>query len=409
MFWQSTEDPNRPKGLKRPLWNLVRLLWGCCLAGGLLAWIVPPATGAVAAPKAGAALATTDSLISGSSALSSPSGFGTAVVSPDTAAASSNTTLTFTCTAGSGSSADGVELIEVKVHNFQPSDMLQITDSNIPTPTAPGNANFFVGRTSDKSSPETVPVAVCGRGVRPQVVTAATPAITPSSPASPTGKPKVQRAAAGTMTVSPSSVAAARPSTLTFTFTASRAGLRPSGVVALTVPRGWTTPTPKPGIPGYTSTSTGTVLASGRRIRITGAKLAPRHSLTIVYHRATAPPHPGPWEFRARAGSSRTAGAARLTTSLTVLVTAAAVRTSSQLTAPWFTALVVIPGALFAAAAWLLQRRGRLARPASVAAISGRAVPGMTTVRDLGPQEPLIVRIEPHADSVSIRTEEVKR
>jgi hypothetical protein len=96
-------------------------------------------------------------------------------------------------------------------------------------------------------------------------------------------------------------------------------------------------------------------------------------------------------------------------TSPVVMVTAAVIRTSSQLTAPWITALVVVPGALLACAAWFLLRRGRLALPARVAAISRRTVPGMTTVRDLEPGGPLIVRIEPHTGSASIRTEEVKR
>jgi hypothetical protein len=148
---------------------------------------------------------------------------------------------------------------------------------------------------------------------------------------------------------------------------------------------------------------------SGRRIRITGARLAPQHTLTITYHHATPPPHPGHWQFRARAGSSRTAGAARLTASPTVLVTVAAVRASSQLTAPWVTALVVVPGALLASAAWLLQRRARLVRPPRVAASSRRTVPHMVTIRHLGPEAPLVVRIEPHAGSASIRTEEVNR
>ena len=154
----------------------------------------------------------------------------------------------------------------------------------------------------------------------------------------------------------------------------------------------------------------GTVSVIGRRIRITGARLGPQRTLTIVYHHATAPPHPARWEFRARAGSSRAARAARLTSFPTVLVTAAAAAQSpSQLTAGWVTALVVVPGALLASAAWLLQRRGRLARPASVAAISGRTVPGVPIVRVLGPEKPLIVRIEPHAGSASMRTEEVQR
>jgi hypothetical protein len=56
-----------------------------------------------------------------------------------------------------------------------------------------------------------------------------------------------------------------------------------------------------------------------------------------------------------------------------------------------------------------LRRRSRLVLPASVTAISRHTVPSRTTVRDLESKGPLIVRIEPHAGSTSIRTEEVKR
>jgi hypothetical protein len=273
-------------------------------------------------------------------------------------------------------------------------------------PSSAGTSTFTTSEESAKggalaplSSPPLVTVTPTVTASTPP----ATPSPTPSTPGHHGGK-----SAGGTMTVSPGSVPASRASTLTFTFTASHAGLARSGVVALTVPRGWTLPTLRPGTPGYTNASAGTVSVSGRRIRVTRARLAPGHTLTIVYHDATAPAHPSSWEFRARAGSSRAAGVARLAASPVVMVTAATISHAFRLTAPWLIALVVVAGVILASAAALWLRRGPLAPPASVAAIAGRTVPSVTTVRNVGPEASLIVRIEPHDGSSSIRTEELK-
>jgi hypothetical protein len=366
-----------------------------------------------------------------------PDGVGTMTVSPPRVTASAPSHLTFTYTAAgcgvlaggevavrvpsgwtsasatsttssSGSVTVSNSLITVTGATLKPGAVLILHYTGTAPPST-GRSAFPASEESAKGGTLTTLASLPQVRVRPPVVTATTPVIPPSPSASVTRKPPPRHAGADTMTVSPTSVIASRPSTLTFTFMASRAGLAPSGVVALTVPRGWTPPTLKSSAPGYTSASTGKVAISGRKVRVTGARLGPRHTLTIVYHDATAPPHPGPWKFRTRARSSHAAGVARLTTSPVVMVTTAAILSPSPSTAPLATALVVIPGIILASAAWFLLRRGRLVLPASVAAVSGRTVPGVTTVRDLGPDAPLIVRIEPHPGSSSIRTEEAKR
>jgi hypothetical protein len=383
------------------------------------------------------------SLVPPTVAVICPDGVGSMTVSPSTANVSKASSLTFTYTAaGCGVLPGGEVAVAVPPGWSVPATGAGITASSgrvtaspsqitvtgaILKPgqnltlhfagTAPASADLSTFSSSEESAKggKLIPLAsspqvtVTSLATATPSAAATTPLITPSPTASAGGHGPGKSVAAGTMTVSPTSVVASRAGALTFTFTASRAGLTPSGSVVLTVPRGWTTPVPQAHAPSYTSTSAGKVSVSHRRIRITGASIPPRHTLTIVYHYTAAPPHAGNWIFKARAGSSSTTGISRLATSPMVTVTAAAIASSSQLTAPWIVGLVVIPCVLLAAAAWVLQRRARLARPTSVAAVRGRAVPGVMTVRNVGPEAPLIVRIEPHASSVSIRTEEAKR
>jgi hypothetical protein len=80
----------------------------------------------------------------------------------------------------------------------------------------------------------------------------------------------------GSATVTPSSVFAPTPTTLRFTYAAS--ATMTNGVVAVTVPSGWTTPTTS-----NTTASTGSVAATGSTITVSGVTLAPGATLTVTY------------------------------------------------------------------------------------------------------------------------------
>jgi hypothetical protein len=112
-------------------------------------------------------------------------------------------------------------------------------------------------------------------------VSASTPPVSASTP--------VRVDGAGIMTVTPTQVTAARPSTLRFTYTAGRAGLARSGEVTVQVPPGWTAPSQRRGQGGYTSVSAGRLTLAGRRIMATGARLGDGQQLIITYTAGTAP------------------------------------------------------------------------------------------------------------------------
>ncbi len=87
----------------------------------------------------------------------------------------------------------------------------------------------------------------------------------------------------GSMTVSPTSVnVGSTANTLTFTYIASTGGLT-SGEVDIVVPSGWSASSTTPSAAGYTTSTSGTVVASGSTIRVTALTLSGGFTCTIVY------------------------------------------------------------------------------------------------------------------------------
>jgi hypothetical protein len=133
----------------------------------------------------------------------------------------------------------------------------------------------------------------------------------------------------GTMVVSPThAVINSTGNTLTFTYTASVS--ISSGQINIAVPAGWSAPSATGSAPGATTSTCGTVGASGQKIEITGINLIPSNTCTIVYGSkasgpgATAPSTGGTNTFTTQEKSSaggtlRTLG----TGSPNVIVTAA--------------------------------------------------------------------------------------
>jgi hypothetical protein len=204
----------------------------------------------------------------------------------------------------------------------------------------------------------------------------------------------------GTMTVSPATVTASRRSTLTFTYAAPPDGLPPTGAVALAVPRGWTAPTRKRGVPGYTSSSAGTVSVAGRWITVTGTALRPRGTLRITYHAGTAPQSPGQAEFTAIERTSPTARASPVDLAPVLIVAGPAPPGP-----PW---LAVLLGVVFAGTVTVLIsrlfRRRIHRRPGpitEVAVVPNPDPPRVAAVKTTGNEPTLALRIEPHAGTTA--------
>ena len=84
------------------------------------------------------------------------------------------------------------------------------------------------------------------------------------------------------MTVSPTSVLASVPTTLSFTYTAATDGLV-AGSVVVNVPSGWTAPSTSSTHAGYTTASVGTLSVAGQVITVSGLTLSSDSTLTITY------------------------------------------------------------------------------------------------------------------------------
>jgi hypothetical protein len=210
------------------------------------------------------------------------------------------------------------------------------------------------------------------------------------------------------MTVSPLTVTASRRSTLTFTYTAPPGGLQPSGWVTLTVPPGWTAPRAKPpNVSGYTSSTAGTVSVSGRRIKVTGARLAAHRTLKITYRDGSAPRSTGETEFKAFESQSDAARLSPVAPSPVITVTGAAPRPPW----PWRDFLLgAALGAVCATLAALGTRflRKRVPAPATqVATVSHRDPPRVAPIESTGSEPTLVLRIEPRAGP-TVRTLESK-
>ena len=104
----------------------------------------------------------------------------------------------------------------------------------------------------------------------------------------------------GTMIVNPSSEPAATSMTYTFTYQAGSCGAGPGGVVTVTVPPNWTSPSANSGTPGFvTWTGTPQALAQGSMIVVPVGNLEPGTTVTFEYEAAQDPGSAGPYTFDA--------------------------------------------------------------------------------------------------------------
>jgi hypothetical protein len=119
-------------------------------------------------------------------------------------------------------------------------------------------------------------------------------------------QPSSTASGSGTMTVDPATITAGSAgNTLTFTFTA--AGVVNNGKLEVTMPTGWSAPSTTATAAGYTTSTCGTVAASGSNILITAVTLTGNSTCTITYG-STASAGPG-------ATAPATSGTSTFTTS----------------------------------------------------------------------------------------------
>jgi len=276
--------------------------------------------------------------------------------------------------------------------------------------TAPGSATTSTFAAGEQSAGTGKPIALLTSPqvtVRPVATSSPTPSASTGSPSPANGTPGHPRgASAGTMTVSPGTVMAAHPGTLTFTYRAPAHGLARSGEVTLLVPPGWTPPSVTPGNAGHTTSRPGAVAVSGRRITVTGAKLAPGQPLVITYRPTATPPAAGTSVFaasdRAHASNALTALAA----SPSVIV---AGRAPSHLPIQLVLALLAAAGLAAAAAIWFLRHPTGPVPPPNVQALPHSGPPGVVSVQPSRTGATHAVSIEPHPDAPVMTVEETRR
>ena len=103
----------------------------------------------------------------------------------------------------------------------------------------------------------------------------------------------------GTMTVAPSAETAAGSQSLTFTYTAGSCGVGAGGLVAVTVPDGWTSPNTTTGQPGDATWTGGPVSVAGSTITVPVGHLAPGGQVSFAYQMPRAPGSPAGYTFAA--------------------------------------------------------------------------------------------------------------
>jgi hypothetical protein len=268
----------------------------------------------------------------------------------------------------------------------------------------------------------------------------------------------------GTMSVDPSSEPAATSMTYTFTYQAGSCGAGPGGVVTVTVPPNWTSPSASSGAPGFvTWTGTPQAFARGSMIVVPVGNLQPGTTVTFEYEAAQDPGSAGPYAFDAGQAASGEPSQS-LVSSPTLIVTPVVVTTttappssqgttttappssqgttttappSSQgtaTTAPpsgpgtttvapptpgpahpgidWRSILLVVLGLVLVAgtaalAAFRPSRRGWHGTAAgNVRAVPRTGPPPSVAVRDTGDSPALTVRIEPRAGATMTTIEE---
>jgi RHS repeat-associated protein len=194
-------------------------------------------------------------LSSGAVALTVPSGWTAPTTSSGTAGYS---------TASTGTLSVAGQVVTVSGVTLSSAQSLTITygagggAARVTPPTTLGNATFSTEERSSSSG----------------TLTALSSSPIVSVVAPPDGT--------GTMTVSPTSVLASVPTTLSFTYTAATDGLV-AGSVVVNVPSGWTAPSTSSTHAGYTTASVGTLSVAGQVITVSGLTLSSGSTLTITY------------------------------------------------------------------------------------------------------------------------------
>jgi hypothetical protein len=275
---------------------------------------------------------------------------------------------------------------------------------------APGSATTSTFAAGEQSAGTGKPIALLTSPqvrVRPVATSSPTPSASTGSPSPTSGTPGHPRgASAGTMTVSPGTVMAVHPGTLTFTYRAPAHGLARSGEVTLLVPPGWTPPSVTPGNAGYTTSRPGAVAVSGRRITVTGARLAPGQPLEITYRPTAAPPAAGTSVFAASDRAHAVNALTALAASPSVIVAGGA---PFHLPIQLVLALLAAAGLAAAAAMWFLRHpTGPVPLP-TVQALPHPGPPGMVSVQPSRTGATHAVSIEPHPDAPVMTVEETRR
>jgi len=259
----------------------------------------------------------------------------------------------------------------------------------------------------------------------------------------------------GQMTVDPAAETAGSSQTLAFTYTAGSCGVGAGGLVAVTVPGGWTSPSTTAGMPGYATWAGGPVSVTGSMITVPVGQLAPGQRVTFDYDMPQAPGSPAGYTFTAAEQSGADGSLQDLAASPLVTVTLASVTGTTPAggggtattpvaggggvaTTPaargggtvttsvakikgahhgtdWLPIVLLVIGLILAAGA-----SGRLAfrglrhdgHGATVAAdvrtVPHTGPPATVVIRDTGRRPALTVRIEPHASAAVTTIEETR-
>jgi hypothetical protein len=269
----------------------------------------------------------------------------------------------------------------------------------------------------------------------PTPVTVSAPPVTVTCPA----------AGLGTMQVDPASVPATTSRSFTFTYTAGSCGAGPGGVVTVTVPPGWTSPSVSTGTPGFvTWTGPSPLSVSGSTIVVPVGNLETGTVVTFEYDAAQDPASVGAYTFAAgqdAAGEPSQPLASPPTVTVTPVGPAstspsagggggATTSPPGNSTAPssgqgtatptgtahlpidWrpillvVIALILVAGMAGLAAVRPPGRGGRGTAGGNVRAVPRTGPPPSVAVRDTGDRPALTVRIEPRAGATVTTIEE---
>jgi hypothetical protein len=334
-----------PRGIARRSWPGAWL--GICATMLAFAWAAPQAGSAA---TAGAVAARADAAAM-RAAVSLPSdGAGTMVVSPASVSASQTTTLTFTYTATAARPMQEGSIELVVPPGWTPPSQAPgpgYTTASCPPaiPQAPP-CDLAVSRAAmtititnvSRNVHYGMTVVITYQGQAP--ATGGTSTFTAAEQSNPGGmltqlaeSPAVAVTCpdgAGTMTVSPSAMTASSTGTLTFTYVAGGCGVETGGVIALTVPYGWTRPTTTSGQDGFITSSGGgpptvsspMTVSSPITITVPVRNLGPGGTVSIDYDMARVPASPGDYAFDAAEKSGAGGNLTALTASPAVMVNA---------------------------------------------------------------------------------------